>query len=89
MSIRRKAGDWVWLRAGAGMVRESARLKVELQAEADNDPFSCGLRCGDPKCVEWSDVWTEPDPQQGNKRHALYHVSECEMFDERQSAPPF
>ena len=88
MSIRRKAGDWVWLRAGAGMTGESNRLRAEIQAdcEDDNDPAPCLYNCGDAACREWYDLLTAPDPQANGKRHMLYHVSECEMFDEKQEA---
>mgnify|MGYP001558974136 CR=1 FL=1 len=84
MSIRRKAGDWVWLRAGAGMTGESTRLKAELQPEGDDDHAPCRYNCGDPGCREWYTLWTERDPKGSKKRHVLCHVSECEMFDERQ-----
>lgn len=83
MSKRRNDGDWVWLKANSGFVGESNRLKVEIQPEKDWEP--CMLGCGDPDCREWSNVWTEPDPKCGGNRHALCHVSECEMFDEKQA----
>ena len=51
MSQRRKPLDWVWLSAGAGMVGDSARLKAQIQPEAN--PLPCPL-CNDPDCREWS-----------------------------------
>lgn len=81
MSTRRKAGDWVWLKAHAGMVGESWRLKAEIRPEQDPPP--CFL-CDDPDCVEWTDLWTEPDIKSNGRRYLLCHVSECQMFDERQ-----
>ena len=77
MSERRQPGDWVRLGPGVGFVMESDRLRAEIQPETDPDP--CMLDCGDPKCREWATLWTAPDPQHGDKRHALYHVSECQM----------
>jgi len=80
MSIRRKPGDWVWVKAGTGFTDESNRLKVEIQ---DQGCSPCFL-CNDPECTEWDTLWTEPDPENSNKRHMLCHVAECEMFDEKQ-----
>jgi len=60
MSKRRKVGDWVWLKSNSGFVGESNRLKAEIRPEDDSQP--CFL-CDDRKCVEWSTLWTEPDPQ--------------------------
>lgn len=82
--MRRKVGDWVWLAPNSGFVGESNRLKAEIQPEEAEDGEPCML-CEDPDCHAWATLWTEPDPQDGDKRHALYHVSECEMFDEPQS----
>ncbi len=81
MSTRRNAGDWVWLAADAGFVGDSSRLQVEIQPEGVWT--ECPL-CNDPKCREWDTVWTEPDPELNGHRHVLYHVSECQMFDEPQ-----
>jgi hypothetical protein len=85
MSKRRKAGDWVWLSANAGFVGESNRLKAEIQPEPEQDLDYCML-CDDEGCREWSTLFTEPDPLHDGKRHTLYHVSECQMFDEKQGA---
>jgi hypothetical protein len=76
MSTRRNAWDWVWL------VGESNRLKAEIQPERDRSP--CMLRCGDADCDEWATLWTEPDPLHNGQRHVLCHISECQMFDEKQ-----
>lgn len=43
----------------------------------------CG-GCHDPDCREWSNVWTDPDPENNNKSYGLCHVSECQMFDTKQ-----
>jgi hypothetical protein len=83
VSKRRKAGDWVWLAPMSGFCGESNRLRVEILNEGPDD-FSCVL-CGDEDCREWPTVLTEPDPKNAGKRHTLYHVSECEMFDEHQT----
>jgi hypothetical protein len=83
MSIRRKAGDWVWLAPNSGFVSVSNRLKAQIQPESDFDPAPCFL-CEDQKCREWLTLFTEPDPSCNNKRHMLCHVSECQMFDEPQ-----
>ncbi len=81
MSMRRNAGDWVWLAPNSGFIGESNRLRAQIQPEEDYEP--CFL-CEDPDCREWSTLWTEPDPKTG-KRYTLCHVSECQMFDESQS----
>ena len=88
MSKRRAVGDWVWLRPGAGFVGESWRLKAEIidaPENFDDDLLSCFL-CDDPDCREWETLWTEPDGEPGTfgRRYMLPHVSECQMFDERQ-----
>ena len=85
MSRRRKPGDWVWLRSNSGFVGESNRLKAQI-LDQGGDPCwgpSAG-GCDDPECVEWPTLLTEPDPLHGGKRHMLCHVSECQMFDEKQ-----
>jgi len=82
MSIRRKAGDWVWLKPNTGFVGESNRLRAEIQPE-DDEGYPCYLDCGDDDCREWATLWTEPCPKTG-KRYPICHVSECEMFDEPQ-----
>jgi len=84
MSKRRSAGEWVWLQKYSGFVVESNRLKAEIQPEEDNDWMPCSF-CDDPECREWSNLWTEPDPQCDGKRHLLCHVSECQMHDEKQT----
>jgi hypothetical protein len=80
MSHRRTAGDLVWLRPYSGFVGESHRLRAEIQPEAGGDPPPCVL-CSDQECREWTDLLTEPDPQHGNHRNPLCHVSECQMLD--------
>ena len=82
MSTRRKVGDWVWLAPNSGFCGESNRLRVQI---CDDPPDECILGCGDRDCREWPTVVTEPDPEAAGRRHYLYHVSECEMFDEPQN----
>jgi hypothetical protein len=81
MSQRRKAGEWVRLAPCSGFVRDSDRLRAQIQPEPEENPEPCLLGCGDPECREWADLWTEPDPLHGGRRWPLYHVSECQMHD--------
>jgi len=84
MSKRRKPGDWVWPSPGSGYIKNSNRLRVEIQPE-DEDAFDyCDLDCGDPDCRCWATTLTEPDPEREGYRHMLTHVSECQMHDEPQ-----
>ena len=83
MSKRRKVGDIVWLRENTGFVGESNRLPAEIMGDG-SEPW-CTNDCGDPDCQEWVTLWTLPDPETG-KRYPLYHVCECEMFDEKQGS---
>jgi len=83
MSKRRKPGDWVWLSASSGFVGESDRLKAQIQPEEKSYEAYCFL-CDDNDCREWATLWTEPDPANNGRRSVLCHVSECEMFDEKQ-----
>lgn len=80
MSKRRQVGDWVWLSPNSGFIGESNRLRAEIRP---GDPAPCFI-CDDKECKEWSDLWTEPDPLNDNKRHLLCHVSECQMSDTKQ-----
>jgi hypothetical protein len=84
MSQRRKAGDWIWVGKNCGFVGESNRLRAEIRPEKDSEWCPCFF-CDDPDCREWATLWTEPDPQQNGERHMLCHVSECQMFSERQN----
>ena len=87
MSKRRSPGDWVWLKPWSGFVMESNRLKAQIQPELIHEYngktitnwFPCMLDCGDPNCVEWSNLWTE---EENGERYSLCHVSECQMLDE-------
>lgn len=81
MSIRRKAGDRVWLMPGAGFCGKSDCLIVTIQPQDAKYEMPCMLSCGDDECREWVDVWTDPDPEANGQRHSLYHVSECQMLD--------
>lgn len=76
MSKRRKAGDWVWLAPNSGFVGESNRLKAQILPEEDE--YGCGcVLCDDPGCREWLTLET-------SHGDTLCHVSECEMFDQKQ-----
>lgn len=86
MSQRRKPGDWVWPAPGSGYIKNSHRLRVEIQSEEVGTFDPCVLDCGDPDCRCWANCLTEPDPKREGYRHNLPHVSECQMFDERQRA---
>ena len=77
MSKRRQREDWVRPKPNAGFVGESDRLKAQIVVD---DYGPCFL-CDDPKCKEWATLWTEPDPENDNKRHMLCHVPECQMED--------
>lgn len=46
-------------------------------------PETCQA-CHDPDCREWSNVQTDPDPENKNETYCLYHVGECRMFDVKQ-----
>jgi hypothetical protein len=85
MSNRRTAGDWVRLRSHTGFVGDSDRLRAEIQPEADGETPPPCLLCWDPNCREWTNLLTEPDPQDANRRHLLCHVSECQMLDSPQT----
>ena len=84
MSKRRKAGEWVWLKPNVGFVGDSYKRRAEIQPE---EPEPCwdrnSERCGDKDCMEWPTLFTAPDSITG-KRYVLCHVTECQMFDERQ-----
>jgi len=80
MSIRRKPGDWVWLRPGAGFTGEANRLRAQIQDQGSEPCFRV-IQCRDSNCREWATLWTDLDPQHGGQRHILCHVSECEMLD--------
>lgn len=65
---------------GAGLCGHSEGLVVTIQPEDEVDWMPCILQCGDPDCREWTDVWTDPDPD--GIRWPLYHIPECLMRDE-------
>lgn len=62
--------------AAAVVTAMAKQLEKELE-EKDWSP--CLLECGDSKCREWSDVFTE---EIDGERYNLCHVSECQMLDE-------
>lgn len=88
---QRKPFEWVQLPVNTGFVSESHRLRVQILPEnyyappgtPDEEPPPCmGLDCdGRYDGREWSNVLTEPDPQNGGRRHNLCHVCECRMMD--------
>lgn len=84
MSKRREAGEQVWLAPNAGFVGESNRLRATIQSEDDPDGYPCMRDCGDPLCREWLTLLTEPDA--GGVQYPLFHVSECQLFDEPQES---
>lgn len=77
MSQRRKPGDRVLVRAGAGFCAQGPTL-AEIQDQGGMD--WCPSGCGDPDCYEWSTLWAiDPDGQPTGVM--LCHVNECEMED--------
>lgn len=40
--------------------------------------------CDDDDCREWTNLWTEPDPENDEKRWPLSHVPECSMMDDKE-----
>lgn len=79
MSQRRSVGEWVRVAPNSGFVGDADRLRAEIQADG-YAPW-CLQECGDDECREWATLLSEPDPQAGGERHALCHVSECQMSD--------
>lgn len=74
---RRKTGDVVFKRAGAGFSGLAGRGVIAVGSEPD----LCILGCGDPECQEWPDVWALGEDGQPNGENWC-HVSECEMQDD-------
>lgn len=85
MSKRRKEGDWVKLKHGAGMLYEEDMPIAQIQKELDieNPWMPCMLDCGDVHCREWTTLLSDIAPEFGNKRYEIWHVSECQMEDIR------
>ena len=77
MSKRRKIGDRVWLRIGAGFgaSRGEWGTIIDWESNYDDGWWPCCLGCDDDDCREWADVELESG-------RMAYHVSECEMFDD-------
>jgi len=82
MSERRKIGDKVWIKNGAGFGVSQGEWGIipDTEANRDDDRFPCMLNCDDDMCMEWMDVWLESGKP-------AYHVSECEMFSNPNPAP--
>lgn len=76
MSKRRKIGDWVWVRPGAGFgaSRGEWATIIDWESNREEELAPCVI-CFDDDCREFGDLETDDG-------HMLYHVSECEMFDE-------
>lgn len=78
MSKRRKQGDWVVVRGGAGFCSEGPTIAQIDPYEPEKYWSPCMLGCDDDDCREWANIWVPlPDGEMG----CLYHVSECEMSD--------
>jgi len=77
MSKRRKAGDLVWKKAGAGFSGIEGMGRIRPGSEPED--WVC-LLCGDPGCREWPDVW-ELGADGEPTGDVWCHVSECEMGD--------
>lgn len=69
--------------------RQERLLEATVWA-TENPP--CLLECGDPDCREWTNVWLLPGQDrtqavqniiQRRYSGASYHVSECQMLDDR------
>ena len=85
MSKRRKIGDVVYVRAGAGFGAHDASIQwavADTPENTDDDLFPCVLDCGDDVCVEWPTLWQA----RPIGRAVKFHVSECEMFDSQAEA---
>ena len=74
--------EWYWPRD------DSPQAKTRLITDLD----PCPLECGDPYCREWNDVLVLPGANRaaalsslvrGDYQGCAYHVSECEMRDDR------
>ncbi len=77
MSERRKIGDRVWVRPGAGFGASKGEWAtiIDWPSNQEGELAPCILNCGDDGCREFGDLETE-----GGRM--FYHVSECEMFTE-------
>lgn len=90
MSKRRQAGEIIYKDTGAGFIMKGSFGVI--QEEDTEDLMPCVLDCGDKECDEWMNVWLLPGEtreeaeqalQQERYRGAAYHVSECQMLDEK------
>jgi hypothetical protein len=77
MSKRRKAGDLIRKKAGAGFSGIEGAGRIRPGSEPEDWPC---LLCGDPECREWPDVWgLHADGEPNGEMWC--HVSECELED--------
>lgn len=76
MSTRRKPGDVVWKRSGAGFSGTAGLGVIPVGSE----PEPCLMGCGDPDCQEWPDLWAIGAGGSATGENWC-HVSECEMLD--------
>ena len=83
MSARRNVGDWVYLKSNTGFICESHMFKAQIQDDGFEPCWGEPLvHCEDPECKEWATLWSEP--LKNGEVVMLCHVSECQMFDEKQ-----
>lgn len=79
MSKRRKAGDRVFVLAGAGFGASGGEYGTIQPESPGRENDGCILGCGDNDCQEWCNVWSD-----GVRNFC--HISECEMFDSEADA---
>jgi len=80
-------GQWVRVEPGQGFVGESDRLRAEIVDDPEEliEQFGFLWCMNHPGCgcasegFEHPNLMTEPDPQNGGKRHLLCHVCENKM----------
>ena len=85
MSERRKIGDRVWLKPGAGFGFSKGEWAtiIDWPSNHPDQLWSCCFYpdyCDDPNCQEWNDLKADRDGI------SVHHVSECQMLDELQKA---
>ena len=90
MSKRRNAGDIIYKQPYAGFTGQQAYAVI--QEEDPDDHIPCMLDCGDAECVEWINIFLLPGDSLADAAKALereeylgaaYHVSECQMADDK------
>jgi len=81
MSKRRKPGDIVRRKPGSGFLgsADPERIRIPSDVSIEDETIPCMLDCGDRECQEWANL----EVVEGEfKDSRLYHISECEMFDD-------